>query len=734
MLGAGRVAAMPPVTPAYVIRAAVPQALAHGTQKAWPIAFSEDAAIQGMADGGLWLPNPQGGLIYARYVRHVVHHNGTWTWIGSVDSVHGPQSVTLTFGQGGVVFGSIPQASGLPLEISTVKGETRIIATDAKSPALQMAQLRRHLTLDYVLPTARPATGRAAEQARADQPLPAPATASDPATIDLLVAYTPGFVSAYGSASAALARIQFLVDWANQAYVNSGIHQQLRLVHTVEVDYTDGNPAVTALADLASGQAGAAGAGLVRIPALRKKYGADEVVLVRPSDNARGNGTGYLNGYGQTPLLPQFAYAVDCDVAVAAFPGAIDCPPLDFAHELGHNMGDAHDRATSDGTSDGADPAGGAYPYSYGYKNAAEGIATIMAYADPGETPLQVFSNPDIAFCKNYPCGVPDSSPDSADDAHSMNNTASIIAAFEPTTVAPSGALVGHIHNDLSGDGKSDLLWYNATTHQLSAWQMNGPVLSAWQVLPVPAGYTPIATGDFNGDGLVDILWSDAGGNVYLWVDEGDGTFTSDFVAAAQPGAKIVATVDIDGDGDTDLVWYDAATGGVDYWFMDGASVRATRAFYAAPGLTLVATGDFNGDDYGDLIWETPAGEMYMWLSAADGSFTYHDLGAFPAGWVAAGTGDVNADGRTDLYWYDPTTGEMTYWLMNGAAVAAWQPFQTDAGLTPVATGLFDGRDAGLTWAAPWGAMYMWWFAPAHPTTLQFAPLANYPAGWVPIP
>jgi hypothetical protein len=35
--------------------------------------------------------------------------------------------------------------------------------------------------------------------------------------------------------------------------------------------------------------------------------------------------------------------------------------------------------------------------------------------------------------------------------------------------------------------------------------------------------------------------------------------------------------------------------------------------------------------------------------------------------WQVVGTGDVNGDGRADLTWFDPVSGNVTSWLLNGA-------------------------------------------------------------------
>ena len=61
----------------------------------------------------------------------------------------------------------------------------------------------------------------------------------DGSIIDLLVAYSPLVRESVGGAAAIAAEIDLAVSLTNQAYANSGINQRLRLVYSVEVNYTE---------------------------------------------------------------------------------------------------------------------------------------------------------------------------------------------------------------------------------------------------------------------------------------------------------------------------------------------------------------------------------------------------------------------------------------------------------------------------------------------------------------
>src|SRR5690348_575387 len=493
-------------TPTLVTTQGSARTLAHGAQKATPVSVSEGQAMQAIFKGGMWLPNATGGREYVKYDHHLVHDNGDWTWVGKVQTAHGLQSAVITFGKN-AVFGRIPQASGDALRLVTADGQKLLVQTDGSKMAASAVNRQLYAHQDFKVPSHKAAassarTASAATTTRtataASAQTTASATTSGGPTIDVMVAYTSGFASAQGSTSAALTRINNLVDVANQAYADSGVNQRIRLVHTMQVSYTDTNDDTKALDDVTgndgNGNSVPIPSALQGVASVRAQYGADLVVLLRKFNNAGNNGcgVGWLIGGGEQGIIPSednaFGYSVVQDGSDAGY----YCLDSTFAHELGHNMGSAHDRANS------TQP--GAYAYSYGYRgNGVDGFATIMSYGGATQTPLNLFSNPNLSTCQNSPCGVADSSTSSADNVHSLNNTAGLIAQFEPTKVVVTG---GRARDDIDGDGRSDLLFQQDPNNQsLSWWLMNGtqPLSTHSQAVTV-SGYQVVATGDFNGD------------------------------------------------------------------------------------------------------------------------------------------------------------------------------------------------------------------------------------------
>ena len=71
-------------------------------------------------------------------------------------------------------------------------------------------------------------------------------------------------------------KINYLVDLANQAYINSKLIPDLRIVKTQQVSYTDGGLVLTAINELIDGTGV-----FSNVANWRDTYGADVVTLLR---------------------------------------------------------------------------------------------------------------------------------------------------------------------------------------------------------------------------------------------------------------------------------------------------------------------------------------------------------------------------------------------------------------------------------------------------------------------
>ncbi len=144
---------------------------------------------------------------------------------------------------------------------------------------------------------------------------------------------------------------------------------------------------------------------------LRNLYGADMVALLIADNDACG--IAYLM-QNNSPAFEDDAFSVTtwgCAVG-----------NLTFAHELGHNMGCAHDIANAG--------ASGLFPYSYGYQHPNAVFRTVMSYNCPGGCPrVPNFSNPDVDYA-GWPTGIPIGSPGAAHNGATITASAPTIANF----------------------------------------------------------------------------------------------------------------------------------------------------------------------------------------------------------------------------------------------------------------------------------------------------------------
>ncbi|MDH4252464.1 MAG: zinc-dependent metalloprotease [Nitrospira sp.] len=238
--------------------------------------------------------------------------------------------------------------------------------------------------------------------------------------VDLLVVYTKTARVKQGGQAAMNALITLSVDLANQAYKNSQIAMQLRLVRAAEVAYAETGNMSTDLTRLQRTNDGF----LDQVHQLRNQYKADLVAMI--VDNGGPYcGIAYVMANGPRASFASYAFSLTDRDCVAN---------NTLTHELGHNMGDAHDRASG---------GSGVFPYSYGYRDPVGKFRTIMAYACPNVSCPRVkyFSNPKITI-NGRPAGIDHrvNPTNSADNARSMNEVRNVIAAWRTGTATSTAA------------------------------------------------------------------------------------------------------------------------------------------------------------------------------------------------------------------------------------------------------------------------------------------------------
>jgi hypothetical protein len=347
------------------------------------------------------------------------HENGDITWVGSLAGAGVGYRVMVTTGEHGSI-GQVVTPDGV-FNIEAEAGRHWLI--DIKRSGLRPGSLE-HDAIDGAFAPVDPKPPNpvnaairinqapmavkeaAAEQAaassgnttaKADEPSP---------TIDVLVLYTKGMLN-----RGIQPRLNYLVDKANQAYIDSGIKLALKVVAKRLVDYTDLNDNSVALDDLTGGRQAFAA-----VNALRRRHGADLVSLLRPFRSSQHNGCGisWINGSGGSPLSAALGYSVVSD----GMDGAWYCTDYTFVHEVGHNLGSDHDLAHGGGS--------GHFPFSNGFGFDGK-FGTIMSYFDPQ---VGLFSGPGL-ICGGEPCG----DAATADNVRSISQTAQEVAGFYRTVV-----------------------------------------------------------------------------------------------------------------------------------------------------------------------------------------------------------------------------------------------------------------------------------------------------------
>lgn len=240
---------------------------------------------------------------------------------------------------------------------------------------------------------------------------------------------------------------------------------------------------------------------------------------------------------------------------------------------------------------------------------------------------------------------------------------------------------------DFNGDGKSDVLWQNDTTRQVSVWYLGGAqgntyLSDAWLAPNGAPGWRVVGTADFNGDGKLDLVWqNDNTRQVAVWYMGGTqgNTFLSDaWLASNGPaGWRVAGIADFNGDGKPDLIWQNDTTRQVSVWYMGGAQGNtfvsdAWLAPNGAPGWRVVGFADFNSDGKLDLVWQNDTTrQVSVWyLGGAQGNTFLSDSWLSPnsvTGWRVVGTPDLNGDGKPDLVWQSDTTRQVVVWYLGGA-------------------------------------------------------------------
>ncbi len=170
----------------------------------------------------------------------------------------------------------------------------------------------------------------------------------------------------------------------------------------------------------------------------------------------------------------------------------------------------------------------------------------------------------------------------------------------------------------------------------------------------------------------------------YYWVrtENGGGLSTySNWLAGWSYEQNPGRAGDFNGDGVTDILWWEPGSNQLRIWFMASGQVQLVSP--PGQGLDisqwlLISTGNYNGDGVWDLLWWNPtSGEVAVWylegtssaaMSTAADSWLVKSkasLANMTGNATLSYPGDLNGDNRDDLLWRDYASGQVTVWLLD---------------------------------------------------------------------
>lgn len=213
-------------------------------------------------------------------------------------------------------------------------------------------------------------------------------------TITLFMTYGPSYVTQWGSEAVARTRLSNIVQLANSAYANSGTGIAFKIVGWAKVNQTDTTPQTVLPAMRADSGA------FKGVAALKRTAGGAITVFFAPFNPVTSKtstcGLAYVPG-GGAGGMNLFKAQVGSAMFAALNDGQSNgyyCEMLSLAHELGHNLGNAHDKANSSFP--------GVFGYSYG-KGVSGQFGTVMSYISPR---VALFSSPQLTCtASKQPCG-----------------------------------------------------------------------------------------------------------------------------------------------------------------------------------------------------------------------------------------------------------------------------------------------------------------------------------------
>jgi hypothetical protein len=133
---------------------------------------------------------------------------------------------------------------------------------------------------------------------------------------------------------------------------------------------------------------------------------------------------------------------------------------------------------------------------------------------------------------------------------------------------------------DIDGDGHADLIWQHRKGGWIAAWRMNGTQVVSTILLSIPqipVEWEVVGAGDLNDDRKADLVFQHrTDGWLAAWYLDGPTVTATQLLSVnrmTDPTWHIRGVGDCDGDGRADLLWQNDTSGSLGVWFLIGTTV-----------------------------------------------------------------------------------------------------------------------------------------------------------------
>jgi hypothetical protein len=289
------------------------------------------------------------------------------------------------------------------------------------------------------------------------------------------------------------------------------------------------------------------------------------------------------------------------------------------------------------------------------------------------------------------------------------------IGAAQFRVTCPNGTQLSTL-GTVNVSDTADIMWINTVDGSLGSWQINpnvptatvtsNPFLTAGCGSACQQAWKVVGSGDLNGDGRTDLLWFNASsGQLAEWLlnttapNSVDGSLLLSRTCSGceAVGWRVVGVGDLNDDGIPDVLWHNVASGALSQWYLDGAGnvtlgpdLNTACPTSCSTSWKAIGLADVNDDGHVDIVWRDAADDLVTtWDLDGKGNLLDQLWPSVPCGCGnLIGLGDRNGDGQADLYWYDARSGVMTQQLVDGAGnvtdtVNIGGPCGTDNGCAP---------------------------------------------------